>query len=121
MDWFVTAVDTVLVIARDGFILWSRSSGPALRSGAYFRTRNVICPVPEMSVASGRWGDARKREGVPLPPGVWFPREGVIETTIFSDRFDMTISLLQLERDAHAGSFDAEPEEEDVLDRMRGV
>lgn len=111
----------VLVIARDGFILWSRSSGPALRSGAYFRTRNVICPVPEMSVASGRYGDARKREVVAIPPGVWFPREPVVETTIFSDRFDMTISLLQLERDAHPGSFDAEPEQEDVLDRMRGV
>jgi IrrE N-terminal-like domain len=61
----------VLVIARDGFILWSRSSGPALRSGAYFRTRNVVCPVPEMSVASGQRGDARKRAGVSIPPGVW--------------------------------------------------
>lgn len=111
----------VLVIARDGFILWSRSSRPALRSGAYFRTRNATCPVPEMSVASGRYGDARKRDAVAIPPGVWFPREPIVETTIFSDRFDMTISLLQLERDAHAGSVDLEPEEEDVLARMRGI
>jgi hypothetical protein len=59
----------VLVIARDGFILWSRSSAPALRTGAYFRTRNITCPVPEMSVASGRWGALRERAGVALPPG----------------------------------------------------
>lgn len=111
----------VLVIARDGFILWSRSSGPALRSGAYFRTRNVMCPVPEMSVASGRRGDARKRDAVAIPPGVWFPQEPVAETTIFSDRFDMTISLLQLEHDLQADSVEVEPEEKDVLDRMRGV
>ena len=111
----------VLVISRDGFILWSRSSKPALRSGAYFRTRNATCPVPEMSVASGRYGDARKREAVAIPPGVWFPREAVAESTIFSDRFDMTISLLQLESDPSAGSVDVEPEEEDVVDRMRGL
>ena len=109
----------VLVIARDGFILWSRSSEPALRSGAYFRTRSVVRPVPEMSVASGRYGDARKRETVALPPGVWFPREPVIETTIFSDRFDMTISLLQLERDAPPASVDAEPEQDDAFDRIQ--
>ncbi|MBK8174773.1 MAG: ImmA/IrrE family metallo-endopeptidase [Rhodospirillales bacterium] len=59
----------VLVIARDGFILWSRSSEPALRSGAYFRTRNIVCPVPEMSVASGQWGAGRKREAVAIPSG----------------------------------------------------
>lgn len=74
-----------------------------------------------MSVASGPYGDARKREAVAIPPGVWFPREPVVETTIFSDRFDMTVSLLQLEHDPHADSVDVEPEEQDPLDRMRGV
>jgi hypothetical protein len=111
----------VLVITRDGFILWSRSSEPALRTGAYFRTRDAACPVPEMSVASGRYGDARKREAVALPLGVWFPREPVVETTIFSDRFDMAISLLQLERDALSAGVDAEPGEEDVFDRIQGA
>jgi hypothetical protein len=111
----------VLVIARDGFILWSRSSGPALRSGAYFRTRNVVCPVPEMSVASGQRGDARKRAGVSIPPGVWFPREAVLETTIFSDRFDMTISLIQLEGYGPYAGVDPEPEQEDVFDRIKGT
>ncbi len=110
----------VLVISRDGFILWSRSSKPALRSGAYFRTRNVTCPVPGMSVASGKRGSPRTRAGIGLPPGVWFPQEAVVETTIFSDRFDMTISLLQLEDGVPAVGVDAEPEEEDVLDRIQG-
>jgi hypothetical protein len=48
------------------------------------------------------------------------PREPIVETTIFLDRFDMMISLLQLERDPHAGGVDVGPEGQDVLDRMRG-
>jgi hypothetical protein len=110
----------VLVISRDGFILWARSSEPALKTGAYFRTRKVVCPVPEMSVASGRYGDAPKRADVAIPPGVWFPREPVVETAIFSDRFDMTISLLQLEQNSRADDIDVEPEE-DLVDRFQGA
>lgn len=110
----------VLVLSRDGFILWSRSSRPALKTGAFFRTRNVTRPVPEMSIASGRWGGAHNREAVALPPGAWFPREPAFETTIFSDRFDMTISLLQLERHAQADELDVDAEG-DLLDQMRGV
>ena len=111
----------VLVVSRDGFILWARSSEPALRTGAFFRTRNSALAIPETAIASRRCGVTYNRKVVALPPGVWFPREPVFETTIFSDRFDMTISLLQLERDPHAGSVDVEPEDEDVLDQMRDV
>ena len=63
-----------------------------------------------MSVASGRWGDPRNREAVGIPPGVWSRREPVVETTIFSDRFDITISLLQLEQHLHADDFEVQPE-----------
>jgi hypothetical protein len=63
-------------------------------------------------VGSVRYDDTRKRDAVAIPPGVWFPGEPVVETAIFSDRFDMTISLLQLERDSLTASVDAEPEEE---------
>jgi hypothetical protein len=52
---------------------------------------------------------------------VWFPREPVVETTIFSDRFDLTISLLQLEGGSPSDGVDAEPEEEDVFDRIQGA
>lgn len=107
----------VLVVSRDGFILWSRSSDPALKTGAFFRTRNVTVPVPEMSIASGQCGDFNDREAVALPSGVWFAREPVFETTIFSDRFDMTISLLQLEQSSRADDIDVEPEE-DLVDRI---
>jgi hypothetical protein len=40
---------------------------------------------------------------------------------MFSDMFDMAISLLQLERDAPPASPDVEPEEEDVFDRIQGA
>ena len=118
LKWLeLTDERAVLVVSRDGFILWSRSSEAALKSGAFFRTRKVTHPVPEMSVASGRWGDTRNREAVGIPPGVWFRREPVVETTIFSDRFDMTISLLQLEQHLRADDFEVQPEE-DLVDRI---
>ena len=107
----------VLVVSRDEFILWSRSSEPALKTGAFFRTRNVTLAVPEMSVASGQWGGEHNRKAVALPPGVWFAWEPVFETTIFSDRFDMTISLLRLERDPPTKDVETEPEE-DLVDHF---
>jgi hypothetical protein len=117
----VTDERALLVISRDGFILWSRSSAPALRSDAYFRTRNAMYPVPEMSIASGRYGSAHKRKAVAIPPGEWLPREPVAETTIFSDRFDMTISLLQLERDVSCTGIDMQPEKRHQSDARRLV
>ena len=37
----------VLVVSRDGFILWARSSRVALRTGAFFRTSRGPIPIPE--------------------------------------------------------------------------
>lgn len=85
----------VLVVARDGFILWARSSEPALVSGAFFRTSVGPIEVPEQSLAaqSGKLGQSRAADD--LPAGVWFD-EPCHETVILSDRYDLTISLLQL-------------------------
>lgn len=108
----------VLVVSRDGFVLWSRSSDRALQTGAFYRTRNVTLPVPEMSIASGRCGAFHDRGAVALPAGVWFAREPVCETTIFSERFDMTISLLQLEADPYGG---ASAEDSAIDDLVAGL
>jgi hypothetical protein len=40
----------VLVVSRDGFILWARSSEPALRSGAFFRTSAGPIEIPAAAV-----------------------------------------------------------------------
>ncbi len=89
----------VLVVARDDFVLWSRASEPAFKSGVFYACGT---PLPEISVAKigpplGVRGSAK--EGFEMAPGVWRPNEPVVEMTIFSDRYDMTISLLLLSKE----------------------
>lgn len=87
----------VLVVSRDGFILWARSSKPAYRSGIFFKTSNrPPIPVPENSLAAGLITSESQRQGVRLPSGVWF-NESCEEMVIFSELYDFTISVLQLE------------------------
>jgi hypothetical protein len=107
----------LLVAAREGYILWAKPSEPALKSGAYIRSKGLVVPLPGGSVAGGGFGDSELRASVELPAGVWFPNEPVTEMTIVSDRFDMTLSLLLLEN-THSGVGLDEDVDEDVFDRI---
>ena len=112
-----TARRTVLVVSRDGFILWARSSTPALKSGLYYRTRNrppiEISPsalAAQRNLISGHTCDGEHDRDV------WL-NEPCKEHVLFSDQYDFTISLLHFEN----GVSGAEPEEtpeEDTYDRM---
>jgi hypothetical protein len=106
----------VLVVSRDGFILWSRSSDIALKTGAFFRTSGAPVEIPEASLASTKDHLADGRTGVLHGPGVWFGEE-VREMTIVSEQYDFAITLLLLEdRDRY---FQLEPDpEEDTYDRF---
>ena len=42
----------VIVVSRDGYILWSRASEPALKSGAFFRTSRGPIEVPAASLVA---------------------------------------------------------------------
>lgn len=110
----------VLVLSRDGFVLWARSSEPALKSGAYLKTSGLVVPVPEKSVAARPDAFADARIGVDLPSGVWF-REGCREVTVVSENYDFTISLLHLEPGTGPsyGDEDIEPESLDAKIRRR--
>lgn len=109
---------SVLVVSREGFILWARSSGPALKSGAYFRTANVPpVPIPEQSLAANRGSVERSKATAEFDRGVWFA-EPCEEMVLFSDRYDFTMSLLHLgPASSRFETFDEEPEE-DTFDRM---
>lgn len=85
----------VLAVSRDGFLLWSRSSKAALRTGAFFRTAKDVVEVPELSLAAKQDMTFDNRGGAALPPGVWFPEE-VKEMAVFSEQYDMVLSLLLL-------------------------
>jgi hypothetical protein len=106
----------ILVVSRDGFILWSRASEAAAKTGAVFRTSGNPIEIPPQSHAAIQDGLIDGREGIQHPAGVWF-REDVREMTIFSEQYDFTISLLLLEdRDRY---FQLEPDpEEDTYDRF---
>src|SRR5262249_52888952 len=82
----------VLVLLREGFVLWARSSGAALRSGAFFRTAANTIPLPERSLAYRQDGAVDGRKGVELPAGVWFA-EPAKEMTVFADQYDFAITL----------------------------
>lgn len=110
-----TECRAVLVASRDGFILWAKSSRPALRSGRFFRTRNgppielpVVSPLASgdtLLMVSGATEHAA---------GTWFDSEPVTEEVIASDRYDLGLSLLTL----RGGSTGVAHQEEAVRDTV---
>lgn len=105
----------ILVVSRDGYILWSRASEPALKTGAFFRTSESPIEIPAASLISAPVHGFDPRIGVDHPPGVWL-NEPVREMTIIAEQYDFAASLLLLEqRDRYVL---AEPPDEDVYDRF---
>ncbi len=111
----------VLVVSRDGFILWARSSQKALKTGAFFRTSRGPIQIPQGSIAGRQITIDSPRAGADLAAGVWL-QEPCREMTIFSENYDFTISLLQLQDDGGRRYSDGDNEEEeggDLVDRIR--
>lgn len=88
----------VLVVSRDGYILWAKSSKPAFKSGIYFRTANVPpVEIPALSIAARKhqFDDNAARQGISHDAGIWF-NEPAKEITVFAEQYDFTISILQM-------------------------
>lgn len=107
---------SVLVVSRDRFILWARSSKSALKTGAYYRTANrAPIEVPRGSLAASmRYGGAKL---VAEHDDAWFG-ESSTELALVSDHYDFTISLVHLD-EAVWQSWDDAEDEADTLDLMR--
>ena len=118
LQWLqYTARRAVLVVSRDGFILWARSSTPALNSGLYYKTRNrppiEISPfalAAQQNHISGHTCDGEHDRGV------WLT-EPCKEHVLFSNQYNFTISLLHFEDRVSGVGLDEIPEE-DTYDRM---
>lgn len=116
----------VLVVSRDGFILWARSSKSALKSGCYFKTSGRAIPLPALSIAAHPNSVADARVGVNHPTGIWFP-EPCQEMSIVSENYDFTLSLIQLPPSSGYHSFDADDGKEDCetladkIERIHGL
>ena len=107
----------VLVVSRDGFMLWSRSSKRALRSGKFFRTANrPPVPIPSRSLAAN--GPLTLNQArVEHDADVWF-NEPCEEIVLLADRYDFSISLLHLDNTAGASDIVDEPREVDAYEGM---
>lgn len=92
----------VLVVSTGGHILWARSSPSALNSGAFFRTRGRVVPLPAGSLAACDDIVTPERQGIELAAHKWFSKEPkdmtLREMKIVSDRYEQTMSLLILPR-----------------------
>jgi len=108
----------VLVISRDGFILWARSSQSAWKTGAFFRTSAAPIEIPATSLPSQQNILIDGRATINHGPGVWF-REPVREITVFAEHYDFAISLLLLDDAEPRDLFYLEEDEPDVLSKMK--
>lgn len=101
----------VLVVSREGYILWSRASSSALKTGAFFRTSGGPIEVPRTSIVGRQDLLVDGKIGVDHGAGVWFG-EPVREMTIFAEQYDFAVSLLLLEDQTRRNRLDVEPEQD---------
>lgn len=86
----------VLVVSRDGFILWARSSEAAWKTGAFFRTADrPPIEIPTQSLVMHSAVREHQRTGFDHSPGIWLP-EPCREFAVRSERYDFSLSLLIL-------------------------
>lgn len=107
---------SVLVVSRDGFILWARSSKSALKTGAFYRTVNrapVEVPTSSLAATAGFGGGRLVAEH----DEAWFG-EPSTEVALVSDHYDFTISLIHL-GDAVWRPWEDADEEPDAFDLMQ--
>ncbi len=108
----------MLVVSREGFILWARSSEPALKSGAYIKVSGLAPKsVPIASPIVVRSGCVGLAEQVQHDKGVWLG-EAATEHSLISERHDIGLSLLILASSGPSIGV-LEETEPDVVDRLR--
>jgi Zn-dependent peptidase ImmA (M78 family) len=91
----------IVVMSRDGYMKWASSSQPALKAGAFFRTRSNVIPIPTGSITADD-AIASERGGVDVPAMSWFPHaepeQHLREMKLYSEHYDSVVTLLVLPR-----------------------
>ncbi|MGO9547872.1 MAG: ImmA/IrrE family metallo-endopeptidase [Rhodomicrobium sp.] len=109
---------SMIVVSRDGFVLWAKASEPAFKSGRFIRTKGVPpVEVPAASLVDRRDIAEILRDGIDHPAGIWFD-ERCRQLSIFSDRYDQVISILHFDNNSARSNHFEEPPEEDTFDRF---
>ena len=99
LKWLsVTDERAMLVVARDGFIDWSWSSEPLLRSGIYYKARQTVVELPAASLAATMSNYAHmvkmNQHQCQHKAGVWLGNEDVEEMTLFFKHGNISLTLL---------------------------
>lgn len=96
-----TDENAVLVVSRDGYMTWAKSSQRAFNAGAFFKTSSNVIEIPAGSLAANT-EMAHDRRGVELPAQIWFPHADknmvVKEMKVLSDQYDCVYTILKLPR-----------------------
>ncbi|MGO4175731.1 ImmA/IrrE family metallo-endopeptidase [Bosea sp. TAF32] len=84
----------MIVVSRDGYARWARSSEAAYKSGRFIRTSGEPFEIPSGAVAANEPPFEMDSQAVEHAAGIWFD-EPVEETSIFSEVYEeSTLSLL---------------------------
>lgn len=121
LKWLsITDQRAMIVKSRDGFIDWSWSSTPLLKSGVFFRAKQQTIPVPDGALVSRKADPLVSTKGEMLRAGIWAESEDVFESVVHSDYHDMAISLLIYPKSPPHSWRDALDDEmvEDTFDRF---
>jgi hypothetical protein len=100
----------VLVVSREGFILWARSSSAALKTGAFFRTSAGPIEIPAASLAARPNMVLSGTEAADHDANIWFA-EPVTEMVVLAEQYDFAISLLLLPDDPPPFRFESQRNE----------
>lgn len=110
---------SLLVVSREDYILWSRSSDSAFNTGLYFKTTDSPpVSIPDASLAAKMTPALLncKNETTRHNTKVWLS-EPCDEITLTSDRYDFVFSLLHFD-DAHPYMELEEEPELDTFDKI---
>lgn len=98
-----TEESAVVVISRDGFVDWSRSSARAIYAGAFFKTSSNIIPIPDNSLAANT-SITQDRKGIEIRAQTWFPnadpKTTLREMKLYSAQYGLVFTLLRLPKSA---------------------
>ncbi len=90
----------MIVVGKDGYIDWAWSSKRLLKSGIFYRARQIVTLLPSESLAYRRNTTIDNVKGITHSKGVWLGDEEVHESVIFSDYNRLSVSLLIYPEDA---------------------
>jgi hypothetical protein len=96
-----TEEKAVVIMSTDGYMKWACASQPAMKAGAFFRTRSRTIAIPDGSITSDT-AIHNERKGARVAAQTWFPHAepqmSLREMKLYSDHYDAVITLLILPR-----------------------